>query len=69
MTTLALLLCALAPLHAQDELPAPPDEPVTEWVVGEPAPHVHLPTIDGGEPIDLADHRGTKVLLAEFASW
>ena len=39
------------------------------WQVGRPAPHVHLPDIDTGDPVDLADFRGKKVLLAEFASW
>ena len=37
--------------------------------VGEPLPHIHLPEIRTGEPIDLAQYRGRKVLIAEFASW
>ena len=39
------------------------------WRVGARAPHVHLPDIATGEPIDLAQFRGKKVLIAEFASW
>jgi len=39
------------------------------WQVGQPAPHVHLPDIATGEAVQLSDFRGTKVLLAEFASW
>ena len=51
--------------------PAPQEssEPVTQWVVGEPAPHVHLPEITSGAAIDLARYHGKKVLLVEFASW
>ena len=37
---------------------------------GEPLPHLELPTIDGGEVVDLAEiGRGKKVLLVQFASW
>ena len=39
------------------------------WQLGQPAPHIHLPDIATGEPVRLSDFRGTKVLLAEFASW
>jgi len=39
------------------------------WVVGEPAPHVHLPDIRTGKSIDLDQYIGKKVLIAEFASW
>ena len=41
----------------------------TSWQVGQPLPHVHLPTIDGKEEIDLSSFRGKKLLLVEFASW
>ena len=40
----------------------------TPWQPGERLPHVHLPTLEG-EEIDLADYRGQKLLLIEFASW
>ena len=39
------------------------------WKVGTRAPHVHLPDIATGESVDLAQFRGKKVLIAEFASW
>jgi len=39
------------------------------WIVGQPAPHVHLPNIANGKAVDLADFRGRRVLLLEFASW
>ena len=41
----------------------------SHWKVGEPLPHVHLPTLDGEREVDLASFRGTKLLLIEFASW
>lgn len=41
----------------------------SRWVVGETVPNLRLPTIDGGETIDLRDFRGVKLLLVEFASW
>ena len=46
--------------------PSAQDSP---WQVGQPAPHVHLPDIETGEAVQLSDFLGTKVLLAEFASW
>lgn len=52
---------------------AAPNAPVMEtetfFVVGEPAPHVHLPDVRTGIPVELESYRGKKVLLAEFASW
>jgi len=38
------------------------------WQVGRPAPDLRLPTIDGGTT-SLAELRGERVLLFEFASW
>jgi hypothetical protein len=37
--------------------------------VGRPHPDFVLPTIDGGTPVSLAQFRGKKVLLIQFASW
>lgn len=37
--------------------------------VGQPHPALRLPTIDGARTLDLAELRGKKVLLIEFASW
>lgn len=59
---LTLALCAVSAPQASSE-------PVTQWVVGAPAPHIHLPEISSGAAIDLARYRGKKVLLVEFASW
>ena len=50
-------------------LTPPSPAQATTWEVGQPAPHVHLPEIASGEPIDLAALRGKKILIAEFASW
>ena len=38
------------------------------WQVGRPLPHVHLSTL-AGEPFDLDELRGRRLLLIEFASW
>lgn len=37
--------------------------------VGEPLPHIHMPDVRTGEPVDLDAFRGKKILIAEFASW
>ena len=39
------------------------------WRKGRPLPELRLPTIDGDRTIDLAELRGKKLLLIEFASW
>jgi hypothetical protein len=57
---LALLGWALAgTVLAQDYAPK----------VGEPHPEFTLPDIQTGKPVALADFRGKKVLLIQFASW
>lgn len=60
------LVLALASVSSATTIPPVQDSP---WVVGKPAPHVHLPDLRSGAAVDLADLRGKKVLLAEFASW
>ncbi len=37
--------------------------------VGQPHPDFTLPSIEGHGPISLAQFRGRKVLLIQFASW
>lgn len=37
--------------------------------VGQPHPDFVLPSVDDGEPLQLSDYRGKKVLLLHFASW
>ena len=37
--------------------------------VGEPYGPLLLPTLEGSAQVDLADYRGRKLLLIEFASW
>jgi len=59
----------LALVGSPASLTSLPPAQETTWTVGELAPHVHLPEITSGEPIDLAQYRGKKVLIAEFASW
>ena len=39
------------------------------WRAGRRLPELRLPTIDGDRTIDLAELRGKRVLLVEFASW
>jgi len=39
------------------------------WKVGEPLPDLRLPTIDGTRTVSLAELRGKKLLVFEFASW
>lgn len=59
-TLLALLGWALAtPALAQGYAPK----------VGEHHPEFTLPDIQTGKPVSLADFRGKKVLLIQFASW
>ena len=41
----------------------------TPYRVGEPLPELRLPTIDGQQTVDLAQFRGKRLLLIEFASW
>lgn len=48
---------------------SPPAIQDATWTVGSPLPHIHLPEITTGKPIDLAQYRGKKILIAEFASW
>ena len=37
--------------------------------VGQPAPDLLLPALDGGRPVSLADFRGVRLVLHVFASW
>lgn len=39
------------------------------WKEGERLPDLRLPTIDGSRTISLAELRGARLLLVEFASW
>ena len=54
-----LAACSLSVLSAQS----------MRWKVGLELPSLRLPTITGSRTIDLADFRGKKLLLIEFASW
>ena len=60
----ALLFIACAGLFASTVFPQG-----TAWRKGRPLPELRLPTIDGERTIDLAELRGNKLLLIEFASW
>lgn len=62
---LALALTALS--TAQD---APSVIAQDSWFeVGQRIPTLELPRVDGGGTVDLADLRGRKLLLIQFASW
>lgn len=37
--------------------------------VGDAFPDLVFPTVDGEQSVRLSNHRGTRVLLIEFASW
>ena len=37
--------------------------------VGQPHLAFTLPALDDGRPVSLADYRGQKVLLVQFAAW
>ncbi len=39
------------------------------WKKGQPLPPLRLPTVTGEKTIDLAQLRGKKLVLIEFASW
>lgn len=39
------------------------------FAAGQPLPHLVLPSIDGKRTVDLAELRGTRLLLIQFASW
>lgn len=58
---LALLCLGMMPL------PAPAQGGLFQE--GQRLPALVLPTIDGSETINLAELRGTKLLLIQFASW
>ena len=41
----------------------------TPYKVGKPLPDLRLPTIAGDRTVHLADYRGKRLLLIEFAAW
>ena len=45
------------------------EPPPTGFEVGQPFPVAAFPSLDGGEPMSVADLRGHKVILHVFASW
>ncbi len=61
MLSLPVALLLSAPLVAPT-----PQDPIRE---GQPLPSLALPTVDDGRLVSLADFRGQKLLLIEFASW
>lgn len=42
---------------------------VASPLIGQPAPHFELTTLDGGDEVDLTDLRGDIVVVNFFASW
>jgi len=57
--TVLLGLLALAPAAAAQYVPRE----------GQRHPDFMLPNIEDGKPVSLAQFRGKKVLLIQFASW
>ncbi len=55
----ALIACSLAAAQAKGAAPA----------VGQPHVGFTLPDLHTGKPVSLAEFRGKKVLLIQFASW
>ena len=66
LTTPALCLFALVISIA---IPNAATAAPAQTAVGEPFPDLVFPTVDGESTVRLSDHRGTRVLLIEFASW
>lgn len=63
------LLLLMTPLGLPSVDPPASTSQGDPWQVGRPLPDLRLPTIDGTRTIDLAQLRGKKLLLIEFASW
>ena len=63
MLTLAALAMLMTAAPAAAQLPPPGLE------VGQRFPAVALPTLDGDRRLSIDDFRGSKVLVAVFASW
>ena len=63
-SSLAVLLCGCLSL-ASTGAPAAGYAPE----VGKPHPNFVLPKISDRQPVSLAQFRGKKVLLVQFASW
>jgi hypothetical protein len=62
-----LLLGALLASPAEPAKPANPDE--YEPRVGEPFPHLVLPSLEDGSPLSVTSFRGKKLVLHIWASW
>lgn len=67
MLSPSLLLLLLLTSALQD--PRPGADPPRGFEVGQRLPELVLPTIDGERAISLADLRGRRLLLIQFASW
>ncbi len=61
----AMVAVGAVTVHAADDSAQAP----YRAVVGEPHPDFVLPNIKDGQPLQLSDYRGRKVLLIHFASW
>ena len=63
------LLCAVGLSTSAANLAAQQmsDQPIFQD--GGPLPEISFPNINGSGDVDLADFRGKKLLLIQFASW
>lgn len=68
LASAALLVPLMAQAAATDAVTE--IDPAVWTTAGARIPSLELPRIDGGgETVDLADLRGRKLLLVQFASW
>lgn len=64
------IAAALAALQISSPPTVQPEIDQAAWTtVGRQVPSIELPRIDGNGTLDLADLRGRKVLLVQFAAW
>lgn len=68
LLTLALALPQGGP-GAAPPIDVPSADPAVWVTAGARIPDLELPRVDGAGSVDLADLRGRKLLLIQFAAW
>lgn len=67
LASAALLVPLMAQAAATDSVTE--IDPAVWTTTGARIPSLELPRVDGNGTVDLADLRGRKLLLVQFASW